>query len=151
MISLCREKLTETREEQFVFARTCDWLWLFITRRIAEERTVYCAWSSYLRGIPGKNVFIVEVVNLVMTKVIKHRVNGCKGSLRTPWSVPSSLFDKRHYGRGKQHGVDGPFVNRSLTLKAASVVRDAHTQDFSHTSLRVQKLAETRSQRFSIR
>lgn len=66
----------------------------------------------------------------------------------------SSLFDKRHYGRGgggeEQHGVDGPFVNRSLTLKAASVVRDAHTQDFRIRSLRMQKLAESRLQQFPI-
>lgn len=96
-------------------------------------------------SISGKNVFIVEVINLVTTKVIKHRVNGwdpceqhCEALL--PFRQTSL------WSRGEQHGVDGPFVNRSLTLKAASVVRDAHTQDFRIRSLRVQKLAESRLQ-----
>lgn len=113
-----------------------------LRRKLREKKDVYPAIivianisrkKFHRRG--RKSLFL----SLVTTKVIKHRVNGedpCEQ--RRKALLP---FDKhgrdygRHYGCEEQHEVNVPFVNRSLTLKAGSVVRDCIHLKISHMFL----------------
>jgi len=117
-----------------------------LRRKLREKKDVYPAIivianisrkKFHRRG--RKSLFL----SLVTTKVIKHRVNGedpCEQ--RRKALLP---FDKhgrdygRHYGCEEQHEVNVPFVNRSLTLKVGSVVRDCIHLKFSHMFLRTHR------------
>lgn len=118
----------------------------YLLRRKLREKNAYSAIivianisrKKFRRG--RKSLFL----SLVTTKVIKHRVNGedpCEQRRRKAL-LP---FDKhgrdygRHYGCEEQHGVNVPFVNRSLTLKAGSVVRDCIHLRFSHMFLHMHR------------